>query len=364
MHPPFQSNKTAAVFCALLGFLFLLPIFLSWTGPASTEQAFAGMPDGMGPIGQDAKVMYEDPRDADIVFVGDSRVMWGIREDLVEQALSEHLGRSARVVKLVTNSAGADLQSYILREYLKRHHPALIVWMLPQPVAYANHPHRALYHVARFSQKDAFSGLPLGDRISTYGMMVLGAPQDLLSKFRTNLVGADEKSFAAYAHYVHVDPIHKVGYRGSSFIPDKLPESRPGQLFIRPLTSPVLAVQGPSPQQYQLKYIQAFLDLAKQHGSSVVFLHMPDENEYGDTTIPQLADWAKVIGPNYQMIGVPSSELFPGLTRDQMLHFFSDDVHFNYNGSRDFTNKILESLIDAYDETAPDRNNPGTRITH
>jgi hypothetical protein len=364
MHPPFQSNKSAMVFCALLVLLFLLPILLSWTGPDSTEQAFAGMPDGMGPIGQDAKVMYEDTRDADIVFVGDSRVMWGIREDLVEHALSEHLGRSARVVKLVTNLAGADLQSYILREYLKQHHPALIVWMLPQPVAYANHPHRALYHVARFSQKGAFNGLRLGDRISTYGMMVLGAPQDLLSKFRTNLLGADEKSFAAYAHYVHVDPVHKVGYRGSSFIPDKLPESRPGQSFIQPLTSPVLTVEGPFPQEYQLKYIRTFLAIAQQHGCSVVFLHMPDENEYGDSTIPQLADWGKVIGPNYQMIGVPSAELFSGLTRDQMLHFFSDDVHFNYNGSRDFTDKILAGLIQAYDQAAPHRTEPDSRMTH
>ena len=247
MHPPFQSNKTAMIFCGLLVFLFLLPIFLSWTGPASTEQAFAGMPDGMGPIGQDAKVMYEDPRDADIVFVGDSRVMWGIREGMVEQALSEHLGRSARVVKLVTNSAGADLQAFILREYLSQHRPVLIVWVLPQPVAYANHPHRALYHVARFSQTDAFDGLPLEDQISTYAMMVLGAPQDLLSKFRANLLGADEKSFAAYAHYINVDPIHKVGYRGSSFFPETLPESRPGQLFLWPLTSPVLKVEGPFP---------------------------------------------------------------------------------------------------------------------
>jgi hypothetical protein len=64
------------------------------------------------------------------------------------------------------------------------------------------------------------------------------------------------------------------------------------------------------------------------------------------------------------MIGVPSAELFSGLTRDQMLHFFSDDVHFNYNGSRDFTDKILAGLIQAYDQAAPHRTEPDSRMTH
>jgi len=340
-------------FCVLIALLLGLPVILSWTRPPSPEQSFISISYQAGPIGVDAAEMFDDPRDADILFVGSSRVLWGIDTEAVEKALTAHLGRPAHVVKLSNNWAGEDIHLFMLQDYFQRHRARLIVYMLPQPDVVHDRPWTQIYHLVRYSQyKTVLTQLPAFDRMALYAEMVLGSPRELLSKIRPNLVGSDEDTPEYYPRYDGRNPMARDGYNGRPFVPDTLPLS-PTQLYLTPVTSPNLRIVARRALgRYELHFIREFVTLAQQHDSTLVFLHIPGVAELGNTTVPQLASWSTILGPNYGMIGIPATALFPGFSRERMLNFFSDDLHFNYNGRIAFTAKIIPSILQAYG-TAP-----------
>jgi hypothetical protein len=117
-----------------------------------------------------------------------------------------------------------------------------------------------------------------------------------------------------------------------------------------PVTSSLLRAAGPFPYGYQLHFLHALAAVAREKKSSLVLLHIPTDSEYGETTIPEIADWSQLLGPSYKVIGVPSSVLFSGLGRDRFQHFYSDK-HVNDNGREAFTESIIPSVLEAYDES-------------
>ncbi len=357
MHPAFRSTASAISFGVLLLALLSLPVVLSWMPPTSREQAFISMSDRMGPLGLDTAEIYGDSTDTDILIVGSSRIIWGIEGKRVEEALSAHLGRPAHVVKLANNWPGEDIHCYMLEDYLRHHRTTMILWNEPEPPdAFTNLPWVQAYHLLRYSQlSHSLSSLPLRDRVTLYGMMVLGAPRQLLSKFRPNLLGDDEKTFDAYARYDHILPVRKTGYNGSDFIPDSLPLSQSPSDYLVPLTSPTLSVVGPMPLAYQRHFIKEFASLADTHQTAVVLLHMPAINEFGNSNLPELAFWPNIIGSNHKLIGVPANTLFSGVSRDRLSHFYVDKDHFNFNGEIGFTDVVIPSILKAYDEASANR---------
>jgi hypothetical protein len=353
MHPAFRSNKSALAFCALLIVLLALPVILSWIGPPSRKEAFSSISNQAGPVGYETKTIYDDPRDADVLLVGSSMIRTDLQPERIESALSAHLGRPAHVALLAMSWPGVDSQYYMLRDYLEHHHATLIVWNQPQANAFNNEPHVQSYHWVRYGQyNDAWKGLPPLFRVYLYAEMVLGAPRELLSMIRPNLIGPDEQTQEANAVFVHADPERKVGYNGAPFVPDTAPVGSAHEKLLLPLSSPEVAVTGPYPGKYQIHYMREFAKLAQQHHSEIVFLHLPQAFEYGDTTIPELASWPKILGRDYQLIGAPAGELFPGVSRERYLHFYLDDNHLNNNGEAWITDKITPSILEAYDEAA------------
>jgi hypothetical protein len=180
--------------------------------------------------------------------------------------------------------------------------------------------------------------------------MVFGAPRELLSKMRPNLIGSDEKDFYAYARFTHEDPEHKLGFMGAPFVADSLPGPAADERYLIPITSPLLKVIGPAPEPYQVRFIREFADVAKQHGSTLVLLHIPEVGEYGESDLPELMPWPQMLGPDYQMIGAPGTTWFAGIDRERQQHFYADDLHFNKNGAIWFSEKIVPSIIEAYEQ--------------
>jgi len=97
MLPAFRSTSSVTSFCALLIAALSLPLVTYWVGHPPREQAYAGISDAAGPIGIHVHEIFRDPQDADILFLGSSLVRAGIDPQIVEDALSEHLGRPAHV---------------------------------------------------------------------------------------------------------------------------------------------------------------------------------------------------------------------------------------------------------------------------
>jgi hypothetical protein len=348
MHPAFRSTKSALAFCGLLAFLLALPVIVSRIGLPSREQAYSSVSTHAGAAGNVVESIYEDPRDADILFLGASLVRRGILDRRIQDALSSHLGRPAHVVVLAMSSPGADLPYFLLRDYLNRHHPRLVIWNQPEPNSSGDQPHRQAYRWMRYGEyNDVFVGLGPFSRAQVYADMVLGAPRALLSKVRPNLLSDQDKS-----DWEGEDVRNNImtGYKHTKFVRDTLLRDPKRNAVLMPVTSSLLRKTGPVPREYQLHFLRSLAALALQKRCNVVLLHIPTDSEYGEITIPEIADWSQLLGPRYQLIGVPSSDLFLGVERDRFLHFYSD-VHLNDNGREVFTASIIPAVLKAYDES-------------
>jgi hypothetical protein len=191
---------------------------------------------------------------------------------------------------------------------------------------------------------DALSGLPLQYRAAVYGEMVIGAPRQLLSRLRSNLLGQEQYDGAA--------GLARQGYYGVPFVPDSI-EARKwdAERLLIPLISPMLENVGPTPGPYQLHFARKILELAKEHGCTVVLIHVPLDVEAGSARIPELAPWSQLLGAQYDMVGIASAELFRSIPPERVRNFYRD-LHFNENGTAAFTTAIAPAIIEAYDRAA------------
>jgi hypothetical protein len=345
MLPVFRSMSSVASFCVLLIGLLCLPLVTNWVGHPPREQAYAGMSDAAGPIGVDMREIFRDPSDADILFLGSSLVRAGIDEPTVEQALSAHLGRPAHVEMLALNWQGLDLQYFLLRDYLNTHHAELIVWNLPVPGSRAVEPHVEAFRWVRFGEySDALSGLPLRYRLALYGDMVLGAPRELLSHLRPNLLGKDEMQVQMRAE--------KTGYYGARFVPepiDAAPIPTLEQSYEEPPYNRV-RVAGKPLNAYEYHFAERILELANEKHTNIVLLHIPIDAEQGLDYMPERGRWGDVLHTQAPMIGVTSAVLFRNVN-GSIFHDYYRDQHFNINGSMLFTRSMVPAILKAYDET-------------
>ena len=343
MLPAFRSITSVVSFCALLIGLLCLPLVTLWLGHPPREQAYAGMPNEAGPVGAHVQEIFQDSSDADVLFVGSSLVRAGIDEPTVERALSAHLGRPAHVAILALNWQGLDLQYFLLRDYLNTHHAGLIVWNLPVPGSRHVEPHVEAFHWIRFGEySDALSGLPFRYRLALYGDMVLGAPRELLSHLRPNLLRTQEATVPMRSD--------KIGYYGREFVPEPVDSAAMPTLEQSYEDPPYHLVQavGPPLNPYEKHFAEKILDLTKESHTAVALLHIPIDSEEGLDYIPERSRWVDSIHTNAPMIGVTSTVLFKNVNK-ATFHDYYRDQHFNINGSLLFTRSILPAILEAYD---------------
>jgi len=348
MLPAFRSISSVASYCGLLTGLLCLPLVTLWVGHPSREQAYAAMSTEGGPIGAHVREVFRDPSDADVLFVGSSLVRAGVDEPTVERALSAHLGRPAHVAMLALNWQGLDLQYFLLRDYLNTHHAGLIVWNLPVPGSRNVEPHVEAFRWVRFGEySDALSGLPLRYRLALYGDMVLGAPRELLSHVRPNLLGREETEYEIRSE--------KTGYYGGKFVEE------PADLAAAPTVEQsyedppydLVHAEGKPLNTYEDHFARKILELAAERHTKIVLLHIPIDSEQGLDYMPERSRWVDSLHTDAPMIGATSAVLFKNVDKARF-HDFYRDQHFNINGSLLFTRAMLPAILKAYDEREKD----------
>lgn len=344
MLPAFRSKQSAFGYCGLLFVLLALPPVTLWIGHPSREQAYAAMSDEAGWVGLQTEAISSKSPSADVLFLGSSMTRAGLDLPAIEQAISAHLGRPAHVELLGLNWQGLDLQYFLLRDYLNTHHAGLIIWNLPVPNSRMREPHIMAFRWARFGEySDSLYGLSLRYRLALYGDMVLGAPREMLSHLRPNLLNSNEIQ-------IEVKSL-KTGYYGANFVPesvDSVPIPALDQSYEDPPYPGVKTVGQPL-DQYQVHFAKKVLELAEEKHTKVVLLHIPIDSEHGLAYMPERDNWASVLRTDAPMIGVPSAVLFRNIDPLSYYHFYRDQ-HFNMNGKMLLTRSILPALLKAYDE--------------
>jgi hypothetical protein len=344
MLPVFRSIASVTSFCILLVALLCLPLVTQWIGHPSREQAYAAITSEAGPIGTHVQEIFNNPTNADILFLGSSLVRAGIDEPVVEQALSTHLGHPAHVAILALNWQGLDLQYFMLRDYLNTHQPGIIVWNLPVPGSRNLEPHVEAFRWVRYGEySDARAGLPLRYRLALYSDEVLGAPRELLSHLRPNLLSSTELA----------EPItsSKEGYYGAPFVPEPDSLATVPSLDQSYEATPynLVHVSGAPLNPYEMHFALKILQLAREKHITIVLLHIPIDSEEGLNYLPERGEWDQALHTNAPIVGAPSSVVFRKVDAAHF-HDFYRDQHLNLNGSHIFTQSVIPALLKAYDD--------------
>src|SRR3977135_860041 len=119
MRPAFTSPRQAAMVGVLLLLLLLLPVVMrkSWLPPR--QEIYSSLPWSVGAFPYLREQIFDEKEDIDLLFMGSSRIWWGIDTPQVQKALSEKLGRKAVVRTLGWDSPGFDPFYFIMQDLLE-----------------------------------------------------------------------------------------------------------------------------------------------------------------------------------------------------------------------------------------------------
>lgn len=373
MSPAFSSPKQAAAFGLLLATMLLLPVAAAKTGLFPRQEAYATMPAFPGPFSFMQRAIFEEKSDADIVFMGASCVFFGVDTPQVQQALSRKLGRDAHVMTLAGLWAAEDRNYLILRDLLQHRKVKMVVYNMEEECAhYYEEPHAYAYRFFELENDPrTLAGVAPEKQIAFYGEAVLGTPRHLLSLLippipdpspETEDLGMRRRPF---------------GYKSdrSTFIPfmPTPPQIPADDLIFSDRTRSSFHIGGLALDRFQAGFLRKIGDLLREKNIPLVILDTPPKwrnpgwnaQHHEDprdlppgfveptepaTVVEEYTHWDEVFGMPVDLVGVPPSRLFAGLTDAQVKLLYADRIHFNDNGRVYFTHVITPALLELYEK--------------
>jgi hypothetical protein len=297
--------------------------------------------------------VQNDPRpDIDILFIGDSMLRFGVDAGLVEQEMSQALGRPARVLMFGFQHRGEEVYYLALRDLLAHHkRPKLLVLNLPRAPFHVDRPHPSDWELVSPGESPAFyEGLAWRYRFRLYAEQVLGFPRVILALLHDR--------HAALRPDDHGSALREDGFEGAPFVryTPPVPQFAARQMIYSAETKDRWSYEGGSLFPYAENFDRKLVALAAEHHIPLVALSVPLQSRAEHRQIMELTNWSTYFGVPIRMVGVPPAELFAGLSADEIKKLYWND-HFNANGSRYFTKAIMPALLQLYrDVTAtPER---------
>jgi hypothetical protein len=360
MRPAFASTRQAAMFGLLLLLLLLLPFVMrkSWLPPR--QEIYSSLPWGVGAFPYLREQIFDEKEEIDLLFVGSSRIWWGIDTPQVQKALSEKLGRKAVVRTLGWDSPGFDPMYFIMRDLLECRKVHVIVFSDCSTGA-GNTAHlRAPAWFRLADNSGDLAGLAWRSRISFYTSAILGMPRNLLGLLRTNLpaLSSDEISWTGFEHVGN--PSLRLGslalrMRVDQPFTDYAPQTsaRPsGVRIYSEATKAEFGFRGNSIPAMQAAFVAKIGALARERHVKLVYLHLPESTEMKSQLIEEPVFWPGLVGGDLTMMGIAPAKLFGGLADEDILKLFFNYEHFNQNGQVYFTSMIIPSLVQVYEDQA------------
>jgi len=343
MRPAFVKDRDLIVYVAVLSACLLLPVILFAIGVPPRRAVYA-MNEETGPMAAMGREIYERRGPVDLLFFGASIIRAAIDPDLIERQLEASTGKRPTTIVCGPNWQGLDAQYVILRDFLPRRKVKYLFLNLPDAVTWSNKPHIGLYRVLRLGDDPGFySGLGLLHSSQVYAAEILGAPRQLLSLLRPNLVGEDE---AGLLDRLRKSPGTLLGYYGAPPIQDdRWPPLLRGDEMLNDGTADRGWFRfGNHPLgDYQLNMLAKIGALARQYGAQIVVLNIPIDSDRGHQFVAERMDWSKALGMQVAVLGIPAAVLFKDMKADGVQHFYVDQ-HLNRNGRKYFSKAIVPGL--------------------
>jgi hypothetical protein len=356
MAPAFSSRRQAVAFAILLATLLALPALLARPRWLRAHDVYSTIPVKYGPFAWIRKNIYADATDVDMAFLGSSHIWCDIDASYVQKSLSEHLGRRAEVFTLGWPWAGFDALYVVARDLLDHRHVHTLV--IYDESSTENVPQLNSSRWFRVGESaDALRGLPLSGRLGLYGGGVLGTPRRLLSVLRPDLLeNPDRDRTDFWTTYYRAAPLAErrgslragLAYGFSPYFVAHVPpvQASPSDaLQYGNETRALFQFSGPPLAPYQLYFAQKLGQLCRDRGTQLVVLHTPSLGERERPVVIERLAWPDVLGRSVNLIGIPPSRMFAGMSARDATALFYEDGHLNQNGQDVFTPLITPLLM-------------------
>jgi hypothetical protein len=348
------------MFSLLLLVLLLLPLAMPKSLLPPREEIYSSVPWGDGSFPYMREQIFDEKGDIDVLFMGSSRIWWGIDTPQVQKALTQKLGRKAVARTLAWNNPGFDAVYFILRDVLE-HRKVRVLVISDCSSGAGNTAHWASAFWFRVAdQGDGLAGLSWRSKPTFYTSALLGMPRNLLGLLRTNLpvIPSDEISWGKFEHVG--SPSLRLGAlavrrRLDQPFADYSPQSnaRASDVCIySEMTKPEFTFAENAISPMQSKFLAKIGALAREYHVKLVYLHMPETTEMKSPSINEPVFWPPLLGGDVTMMGIAPTKLFSGLSDKEILKLFYNFEHFNQNGQTYFTSLIAPSLVQVYEDQA------------
>jgi hypothetical protein len=359
MPPAFSSTRQAAAFALLVAVLLALPALVARTGWLKRRDVYAATPWKCGPFPWIQQQIFAETKDADVVFLGSSRIWAAFNTPFVQQKLSEQLGREAEVFTLAWPWPGFDAAYLIARDLLDRRRVHMLVihdesrtWSGPQINSWR------WFRIGENSE--ALAGLSWLDQARLFGGAVLGMPRQLLSLVRPNLL---EDVAACKTNFWSTErgALDFVETRGAyaarlawgmslDFVPFRThgDATSADALIYSAETREAFKFTDRAMVPYERHFARKLARLCQERGTRLVFLHTAVLSERGQTVISERQFWPGVLGAPADIVGIPPAKMFAGIPEADLPKLFYNDYHLNQSGQEMFTPLITPELLKLY----------------
>ncbi len=344
--PAFATRTQALAFGLLILALLAAPVVFARLLPG-VRVPLHRLTEHAGLFGLQESV-HEDPLpDIDILFIGDSFLRFGVDAAYVEQELSQALGRPARVLTFGFQHRGEELYYLALRDLLAHHkRPQLVVIDMPTSFLNFDRPHPWDWEVISPGENPSFyDGLGWSYRLPLYAEQVLGMPRTLFNLLhdRRSVVKPNE----------HGSVLRDEGFEGAPFVAfaPAPPRIAPEQMIYSDTTKNRWRFENQQLLPYPESFDRKLVRLALEHHIPLAVLEVPIHSWMNSNEVIELTNWPAFFGAPIHMLGIPPTQLFAGLSDDDVKKLYWND-HLNSNGSRYFTKAITPALVQLYREAS------------
>jgi hypothetical protein len=367
MRPAFTSTKAAAAFAGLLLLVLLAPVLAGKKFLPPREQAYATLSWGYSAYPWIRHEIFEETNDIDVVFMGASRMFFGVDVPYVQAELSKKLGRPAVVRAVAWTGAGYDALYLLAQDLLAHRRVRLLVFDDENRTSAFRNP--AIPAWFRWGEDAAaLSGLSLAEQARFYFAAVLGMPRNLLGQVRSDLPAALVSARPnILEQFHHTDSI--AGHLGTAsarlgfadaplqwgdaasfapYVPQTSATPADAEVYSSTGKTDYAFARAPLPD-CQVHFARQFSAVARVHGCRLVLLHHPILEEGRSPLIQERSYWPDIFQTEVTMLGIPPAKLFGGLNDAAMKSLFIEPVHLNQNGQKYFTLLITPRLLQLYE---------------
>jgi hypothetical protein len=354
VRPAFDTAWQMFAFLSLVALTLGLPVLLAFSGKITRRSSYEIMPENQGAFSFVRNEIFDNSEPIDLLFVGSSVTFGGIDAPQVERALSEKIGRPARVMTFGHYFNSLDIVYMQVRDLLERKKVRMIFLSVPR-LPYPEGPSPIAYRFMRYNEApEVFGALPIQSRLSIYACSVLRSPRDVLSLIRPNLgknpspfaknLGADKADWGAMRA-----PLKFVRYAPPA------PFVRIEDLIYSRETADRFLFSGEDIPLHQKIYLEKLVELLRREKVPFAMINIPQNTERLSTKIIERRNWSEEFGAEIPIIGIPPAELFAGLSEKEIDLMYYDDMHFNTNGNEFYTKTILPAVLEVYEQQTANR---------